>query len=100
MYGSLRGRLPAKLMALFKFRDWSQDTVLQLAGIQMLSPLNSGRPSEIHSFVTVQLSEDAREFTLVDIGRIPSLAHLILEGDRRWLANSPIDVRTFHEINY
>jgi len=46
----------------------------------------------------VQLREDAREFTLVDIGTILGLAHLIPEGDRRWLVNSHIDLRTLNEI--
>ena len=41
MYGALRGRLPAKLVALFKIRDCSQDTVRRLAGVQMLSPVSS-----------------------------------------------------------
>ena len=98
MYGALRGRLSAKLVALFRIRDRSQDTVRRLAGVQMLSPVNSGRPSDIHSLVTVQLREDAQEFTLVDIGTILGLAHLIREGDRRWLVNSRIDWRTFTEI--
>jgi len=64
----------------------------------MLSPVNSGRPSDIQTLVTVQPREDAREFTLVDIGTILSLAHLIPEGDRRWLVNSRIHLRTFNEI--
>jgi len=59
MYGGLRGHLPAKLMALFKITDCSQDTLRLLAAVQMLSPVNSGRPSDIHSLVTVQLREDA-----------------------------------------
>jgi len=98
MYGALRGRLPAKLVAFFKIRDCSQDTVRRLEGVQMLSLVNSGRPSDIYTLVTVQLREDAREFTLVDIGTILGLAHLIPEGDRRWLVNSRIDLRTFNEI--
>ena len=98
MYGVLRGRLPAKLMALFKIRDCSQDTVRRLAVVQMLSPVNSGGPSDIHSLVRVQLRADAREFTLVDIGTILSLVHLIPEGDRRWIVNSRIDLRMFNEI--
>jgi len=65
----------------------------------MLSPVNSGRPSDIHSLVTVQLTEDGREVTLGDIGTILGLAHLIPEGDRRWLINSRIDLRTFNEIH-
>jgi len=49
MYSALRGRLPAKLVALFKIQDCGQDIMRLLAGIQMLSPVNSGRPSDIPS---------------------------------------------------
>jgi len=98
IYGPLRGCLLAKLVALFKIKDCSQDTVRRLAGVRMLSPVNSGRPSDLHSLVTVQLREDALEFTLVDIGTILGLDHLIPEGDRSWLVNSHIDLRTFNEI--
>ena len=99
MYGALRGRLPAKLMALFKIRDYiSEGGVRRLASIQMLSAVNVGRPSDVHGLVTVQQREEAWEFTIVDIGTILGLAHLIPEADRRWLVNSRIDLRTFNEI--
>ena len=64
----------------------------------MLSPVHSGRPSNIDSLVTIPLREHAQELTLVDIGTILSLAHLIPEGDRDWLVSSRIDLRTFTEI--
>ena len=57
----------------------------------------SGRAYDIHSLVTVQLREDSREFTLVDILTILSLAPLIPEGHQRWL-NSRLDLKTFNEI--
>ena len=99
MYGALRGRLPAKLMVLFKIRDYiSKGGVRRLASIQMLSAVNAGRPSDVHGLVTVQQREEAREFTIVDIGTILELAHLIPEADRRWLVNSRIDLRIFKEI--
>jgi len=99
MYGALRGSLPAKLVALFKIRDYRcEDRVRRLAGIQFVSAVNSGRISDIHSLVIVQMKEDAREFTVVDIGTILGLAHLIPEGDRRWIVNSRIDLRTFNEV--
>ena len=64
----------------------------------MMSVVNSGRPSEVHGLVTVQLREDPREWTIVDIGTILGLAHLILETtDWRWIVNSRIDLRTFNE---
>jgi len=99
MYGALRGRLPAKLVALLKIRDYrSDDTVRRVAGVQILTPVNSGRLSDQHGLVTVQMREDPRGFTRVDIGTILGLAHLIQEEDRRWLINSRIDLRTFNEI--
>src|SRR5437588_1873116 len=99
MYSALNGRLPVKLVALFQIRDYTYgNTVRQLASVQMLMAVNSGRLSDIHNLVTVQLREDARAFTVVDIGTSLGLAHLILEADRRWLVNSSIDLRTFNEI--
>jgi len=97
MYDPLRGCLPAKLVALFKIRDYRcEDRVRQLTGVQFVSAVNSWRISDVHSLVTVQMKEDAREFTVVDIGAILGLAHLIPEGDRRWIVNSRIDLRTFN----
>jgi len=99
MYGALRGRLPAKLVAIFKIRDYRcEDRVRRLAGIQFVSALNSGWISDVHSLVTVQMKEDAREFTVVEIGTILGLAHLIPAGDWRWIVNSRIDLRTFNEV--
>ena len=99
MYSALKGQLPAKLVALFKIRDYTcGDTVRRLASVQMLAAVNSGRLSDIHGLVTVQLREDARAFTVVDIGTILGLALLISETDRHWLVNSRIDLRTFNEI--
>ena len=99
MYGALRGCLLAKLLALFNIRNPRCDgTVRRLASVQMLTPVNSGRASDVHGLVTVQQREDGREFTIVDIGMILGLAHLIPEADRRWLVNNRIDLRIFKEI--
>jgi len=99
MYDALRGRLPAKLVALFKIRDYTcENAVRPVAAVRMLSAVNSGFPSDIHGLVTVQMREDAREFTIPDVGTIDGLAHLIPEGEWRWLVNSRIDLRTFNEV--
>jgi len=99
IYGGLRGRLPAKLVALFKIREYRcEDRVRRLAGVQFVSALNSGRISEVHSLFTVQKKKDAQEFTLVDIGTILGLAHLMPEGDQRWIVNSRIHLRKFNEV--
>jgi len=99
MYGGLRGRLQAKLVALLKTRDpRCENTVRRVAGVHLLTPVHSGRLSDLHGLVTVQMREDTRGFTIVDIGTILGLAHLIREEDRRWLVNSRIDLRTFNEV--
>jgi len=99
MCGALRGRLPAKLVAVLKIRDpRSEDTVRRVASVQLLTPVNSGCLSDLHGLVTVQMREDTQGFTIVDIGIILGLAHLIPEEDRRWLVNSRIDLRPFNEV--
>jgi len=98
MYGALRGRLPARLVALLKIRDYRSDnTVRRVASVQRLTPVNSGRLSDQYGLRTGQMKEDAPGFTIVDIGIILGLAHQIQEEDRRWLINSRIDLRTFNE---
>jgi len=99
MYGALRGCLLAKLVALLKIRDYrSDDTVRRVGGVQILTPVNSWRLLDLHGLVTVQMREDTRGFTILDVGTILGLAHLIPEEDQRWLVNSRIDLRTFNEV--
>ena len=99
-YSGLRGQLPAGLIALFKIQ-WvymQHDMLCRLARVQGLRVVDSGRPSDTHGLVTVQLRDVTRELTIVNIGTILGLAYLIPEIDQRWLVNSPIDLRTFNEI--
>ena len=57
MYGALRGRLPAKLLALFKIPNPTCDTTVQrLASGQMLSQVTSRRKSDVHSVVTMYVT--------------------------------------------
>jgi len=58
-YAALRGRLPAKLVALLKIRDpRSEDTVGPIPGVQLLTLVNSGRLLDLHGLVTMQMRED------------------------------------------
>jgi len=66
----------------------------------MLTPVNSGCLSDQHGLITVQMREEAPGFNIVDIGTILGLVLLIQEEDRRWLINSRIDLRTFHQVYY
>ena len=100
MYGALRGRLPARLRALFKIRSgyMQQDMVNRLARVQFMSLVDSGRPSDGHGLGTVHLRDVTRKLRIVDIGTIIVLAHLKPETELRWFVNSRIDLRTLNEI--
>jgi len=99
MYGTQRGCLLAKIVAHFKITDYiCENAVRRVAAVRMLSAVKSGFPSDIPGLVTVEMREDAREFTMVDMVTIYSQAPLIPEGERRWLVNSRIDLRMFHEV--
>ena len=60
-----------------------QDTVYRFAGVQFMNLVHYGRSSNVNSLVTVQLRRVTRELTIVDIGTILGLAHLIIETERR-----------------
>jgi len=99
MYCALRGRLPAKLVALLNIQNFRSDNTLRcVASVEMLTPVNSGGLSDLHGLVTVRMREDMRGFIIVDIGRILRLARRIAEEDRCWLVNSRIDPRTFNNL--
>jgi len=84
MYGVLSSHLPAKLITPFKIRDYtSENSVGWLASIQFASAVNTGHLSDVHGLVTVQIDNDACKFTVVDIGTLLGLAHLILEAELR-----------------
>jgi len=95
----LRGCLLGNIVVLLKIREpRSADIVHRVAGVPLLSTVNSGRPSDLHGLVTVQMMEDTRGFTIVDIETILGLAYLIPEEKRRWLVNSLLDLGTFNEL--
>jgi len=63
-----------------------------------MSLVDSRRPSDDHILVTGQLKDVTRELTIVDIGTILGLTHLIPETERCRLVHSRIDLRMFDEI--
>ena len=60
--------------------------------------VQSGFPTDIHGLVPVQMREDAREFTIIEVGPIHGLAHPIPVGELHGLVNRRIDLRTFNEV--
>jgi len=99
MYGALRVHLPAKLLALFKIRNYTcENAGRRVAAVRMLTAVNSGFPSHIHSLVTEQIREGFREFPMVQVGTIHGLMYLIPEREQCWLVNRRIDLRTFNDV--
>lgn len=95
--GSLNGRLPGKLNALFKLRTTSQGIHL-LAHVSLLEPVGSARPTGPEGMVRVAFPTRSVGI-LVNIRHIIGVAHLIpLEPGERWLVNNRIDFDTWHEI--
>ena len=70
----------------------------RVAAVRILSVVNSEFPSHIHGVVTVGIREDAQEFTIVDVGTIHGVAHLIPEGAQPLRVNSRIDLGRFNEV--
>jgi len=100
MYGALRGCLPAKLVALFTIRDYIRENAVRwVAALQILSAVNSGFSFDIHGLVAVRMREDAREFTIVNVGTIHGLAHLIPVGAWSCLLTSQIYLRMFNNVH-
>ena len=104
-YGALRGQLPGKLRRLFKVRTGNTvvdaKSVYRLAVVQLLQVQGGGHITDAHDLVKVSnrpRTSDKDEFWIVDIVTISGVAHLIPEGDGRWLVNSRIDLKTFNDV--
>ena len=72
MSEALGGHLPPKSLALFKIlNSICKGAVRRHLSIKMLSPVNLGHISAVHGLVTMQQSDNAQAFTMIDTGRTP-----------------------------
>ena len=97
-YGDLRGQLPAKLVGLFKLRRREGRDVYCLALIESLE-VHKGERIGANGFIRVGRKLNGYEWSVVDIGKVLGLAHLVPAGDDQWLVNSRIDLQTFNDIS-
>ena len=97
-YGNLRGRLPVKLVGLFKLRCKDEQAVHRLALIESLEVYNGGRMGA-NGLIGVGRKSNGNEWLVVDIGTVLGLAHLVPAGDGQWLVNNRIDLQTFNDIS-
>ena len=99
-YGDLRGRVVARLLAFFKIRNILSEAgaVHRLAVVCILDPVNSGRFHIARGHIRVGRRVNGRDMRIVSIGAVIGQAEVIPSGEREWIVNHRIDLRTFNEI--
>ena len=99
-YGDLRGRLVARFLALFKIRNIPSEApaVHRLALVRILDPINGGRFNIPSGHIRVCNRINGRDMRIVSIGAVIGKAQVIPSGEKQWIVNPWIDLRTFNEI--
>jgi len=99
-YGDLRGRRVARLLALFKIRNILSEAaaVHRLALVRILDPINGGRFHIPSGHIRVSNWINGRDMRIVSIGALIGQAQVIPRGEKQWIVNHRIDLRTFNEI--
>jgi len=90
----------ARLLALFKIRNILSEAgaVHRLALVCILNLVNSGRFHIASGPIRVSRWVNGRDMRIVSIGAVIGQAHVIPSGERQWIVNNRIDLRTFNEI--
>ena len=100
IYGDLRGRVVARLLAIFKIRNILSGAgdVHRLALVRILDHVGTGRFHRGSGHIRVSKRPNGRDMRTVGIGAVIEQAHVIPSGERQWMANHRIDLRTFNKI--
>jgi len=99
-YGDLQGRVVAQLLDPFKIRNIPRQAgaVHWLAWVCMLDPVNIGRFHIASRHILVGRRVNGRDMRIVSIGAVIGQAQVIPSGERQWIVNHRIDLRTFNKI--
>ena len=106
-YKALRGRLPYRLLRLFKLRI-PPENQFWCAFVETTSPGNAGgMPERASGMVRVATPTTGSGYAVINGGNIHSAAHLIPEEpvssgirNRSWIVNSHIDLATWNNVYY
>ena len=87
-------------MGLFKIRRFQSEvgSISQLAFVQMLDLVNSGRFYSGSGYIRVCKYTSGQDMRIVDIGTVIGQAHVVPSGERQWIVNNRIDLCMFNEI--
>jgi len=90
----------ARLLAPFKIRNILSEAraVHRLALVCILDPVNSGRFHIASGHIPVGRRVNGQDMRIVSIGAVIGQALVIPRGERQWIVNHTIDLRTFNEI--
>jgi len=99
-YGDLRGRVVARLLALFKIRNILSEAagIHRLALVRILNPINGGRFHISCGHIRVGNRINGRDMRILRIGAVIGQAQVMPSGKKQWIVNHRIDLRTFNEI--
>jgi len=90
----------ARLLALFKIRNILSEAgaVHQLALVCILDPVNSARFHIASGHIRVSRRVNGGDMRIVSIVAVIRQVQVIPSGERQWIVNHKIDLRTFNEI--
>ena len=99
-YGDFRGRVVARLVAPFKIRNILSQAaaVLRQAFLCILDPITGSRFHIPSRHIQVRDPINSPDMRIVSIGALIGPAHVIPTGEKQWILNLRIDLRTFNEI--
>jgi hypothetical protein len=102
-YGALRGRLPYRLLKLFKLS--ADGGPFWCAFVQTTTPAAGGTPERASSMVKVTQPTTGSGYAVISGDSIGGAAHLIPEepdcsgiSNKGWMVNSHIDLATWNEV--
>ena len=97
--GDLGGKIPGFLRGLLKLR--SNTTLLRIAIVEILWPMNGGIADPCDTLVSVQrkvYKTAAGGLWVTNIQSILGMAHLVPYGENRWLVNNRVDLKTWNDV--
>jgi len=99
-YGDLQGQAVARLLGLFQIRNVLSEVagLYRLGLVHVLDSINGRRFHLASGHILVSQRSTGRDMRIVGIGAVFGPAHLIPSGERQWLVNYRIDLRTFNDI--
>ena len=72
--------------------------VHRLALVRVLDPINGGRFHLASGHIPVGKRSTGQNMRIVGIGAVIGHAHVIPSGERQWIVNHRIDLRTLNDI--